>query len=66
MSTFITYKAEIENQLNKNIQILKFDRGEEYESNEFRELYAKFDIIHQTTAPYTPQQNRIAQQKIEL
>ena len=26
MSMFITYKAEIENQLNKNINILKFDR----------------------------------------
>jgi len=38
MSMFITYKAEVENQLNKNIKILKFDRGGEYESNEFNEL----------------------------
>ena len=52
---FITYKAEVENQLNKNIKILKSDRGGEYESNNFSELYAKFSIIHQTTAPYTPQ-----------
>ena len=27
---FITYKAEVENQLNKNIKILKSDQGEEY------------------------------------
>ena len=63
MNMFITYKAEVENQLNKNIKILKSDRGGEYESNDFSELCAKFDIIHQTTAPYTPQQNGIAERK---
>ena len=52
-----------QNQLNKNIKILKSDRGGEYESNDFSELCAKFGIIHQTTAPYTPQQNRIAERK---
>jgi len=54
MNMFLTYKAEVENQLNKNIKILKSDRGGEYESNEFSQLCAKFGIIHQTTAPYTP------------
>ena len=42
MNMFLTYKAEVENQLNKNIKILKADWGEEYESNEFSELCAKF------------------------
>ena len=42
MNMFITYKVEVENQLNKNIKILKFDRGREYESNDFSELCAKF------------------------
>ena len=60
---FITYKAEVENQLNKNIKILKSDRGGEYELNDFSELCAKFGLIHQTTAPYTPQQNGIAEWK---
>ena len=54
MCMFIIYKAEIENQLNKNIKILKFVRGGEYESNEFSELCAKFSIIYQTTSPYNP------------
>ena len=51
---FITFKAEVENQLNKNIKILKSDRDGEYESNEFSELRTKFGIIYQTTTPYTP------------
>ena len=54
MNIFLTYKAEVENQLNKNIKILKSDRGGEYESNDFSELCAKFGIIHQTSTPYTP------------
>ena len=48
MNIFITYKAEVENQLNKNIKILKSDQGGEYESNDFSELCAKFGIVHQT------------------
>ena len=63
MNMFIAYKAEVENQLYKNIKILKSDRGGEYESNEFSNLCAKFCITHQTTAPYTPQQNEIAKRK---
>ena len=63
MNIFITFKAEVENQLNKIIKILKSDQGEEYESNEFSQLCAKFDIIHQTTAPYTPQQKGITERK---
>jgi len=46
---FTTYKVEVKNQRNKNINILKSDRGGEYESNKFSELCAKFGIIHQTT-----------------
>jgi len=60
---FITYKAEVENQLNKNRKILKFYRGEEYELNEFIELCANFGLNHYTTALYTPQQNGIAENK---
>ena len=34
MHMFLTYKVEVENQLNKNIKILKSDRDGEYESND--------------------------------
>ena len=35
INMFITYKVNIENQLNKNVKILKSDWDGEYESNEF-------------------------------
>ena len=60
---FKTYKAEVENQLEKKIKILRSDRGGEYESNDFADFCATHGIIHQTIAPYTPQQNRVAERK---
>ena len=59
---FILYKTEVENQLNKKIKVLRSDRGGEYESP-FGEFCAKHGIIHETTAPYTPQQNGVAERK---
>ncbi|GJW57139.1 pol polyprotein [Tanacetum coccineum] len=64
LNMFKTYKAEVENQQDKMIKILRYDRGEEYESNDFAEFCSTFGIVHQITAPYTPQQNRVAEQDI--
>ena len=63
LNMFKTYKAEVENQLEKKIKILRSDRGGEYESNDFVEFCSLHGIIHQTTAPYTPQQNGVAERK---
>ena len=59
---FVLYKNEVENQLNKKIKVLRSDRGGEYESP-FGEFCAEHGIIHQTTAPYSPQQNGVAERK---
>ncbi|KAJ0836125.1 putative RNA-directed DNA polymerase [Helianthus annuus] len=59
---FILYKAEVENQLNKEIKRVRSDRGGEYVSP-FGELCAKSSIIHECTPPYTPQSNGIAERK---
>ncbi|GKA36304.1 pol polyprotein [Tanacetum coccineum] len=63
LNMFKTYKAEVENQLDKKIKILRSDRGGEYESNGFADFSSTFGIVHQTTAPYTPQKNEAAERK---
>nr|GEW61762.1 Pol polyprotein [Tanacetum cinerariifolium] len=57
---FILYKTEVENQLGKKIKVVRSDRGCEYVSS-FAKLCAKHGIRHEFTAPYSPQQNGIAE-----
>ncbi|GJX20384.1 retrovirus-related pol polyprotein from transposon TNT 1-94 [Tanacetum coccineum] len=59
---FVLYKTEVENQLGKKIKVVRSDRGGEYVSP-FAELCAKHGIRHEFTAPYSPQQNGIAERK---
>ena len=59
---FVLYKNEVENQLNKKIKVVRSDRGGEYVSP-FADLCAKHGIRHEFTAPYSPQQNGIAERK---
>ena len=63
LNSFKTYKAEVENQLEKKIKVIRSDRGGEYESAAFSNFCAQYGIVHQTTAPYTPQQNGVAERK---
>ena len=60
---FKLYKLEVENQLNKKIKVLRSDRGGEYFSNEFNTFCEENCIIHECTAPYTPQHNGVAERK---
>ena len=60
---FYIYKAEVENQLNRKIKRLRSDRGGEYVTNSLKEFCEKNGIIHEFTAPYSPQQNGIAGRK---
>ena len=62
VNTFKSYKAEVETQLNKKIKIIRSDRGGEYEFP-FEEICTEFGIVHQMTAPYTPQFNGVAKRK---
>ncbi|RVW26496.1 Retrovirus-related Pol polyprotein from transposon TNT 1-94 [Vitis vinifera] len=59
---FVLYKNEVENQLNKKIKVLRSDQGGEYESP-FVDICAQHGIIHETTAPYSPQSNGVAERK---
>jgi hypothetical protein len=54
LNCFKTYKAEVENQLEKKIKRFRFDHGGQYFSNEFDLFCAEHDIIHERTLPYSP------------
>ena len=57
------YKAEIENQLGRNIKTLRSDRGGKYFPNDFNVYCEENETIHQCSAPRTPQQNSLAECK---
>jgi hypothetical protein len=54
---FKTYKAKVENQLERKIKQLRSDRGGEYFSNVFDEFCVEHGIIHERTPPFSPQSN---------
>jgi len=58
---FLTYKAEVENQLDKKIKRIISDRGGEYVL--FNDYYEKEGIIHEVTPPYSPESNGVAERK---
>ena len=62
-NVFKVYKAEVENQLGKKIKIIRSDRGGEYFSNEFIVFCEDHGIIHECSAPRTPEQNGLAERK---
>ena len=64
LEKFMHYKNEVENQLGRRIKVIRSDRGGEYDAP-FDRLCQEHGIIHQTSAPYTPQQNGIVECKIE-
>ncbi|KAJ9544786.1 hypothetical protein OSB04_024493 [Centaurea solstitialis] len=59
---FVLYKNEVENHHNKRIKVLRSDRGGEYVSP-FAEFCGNNGIRQEFTAPYSPQQNGIAERK---
>jgi len=58
---FVSYKAEVENQLNRKIKRLSSNRGGEYTL--FNDFCEKEAIIHEVTPPYSPELNRVIERK---
>jgi hypothetical protein len=52
---FKDFKALVENQTKKKINVLRTNNGGELCGNEFKELYKKCGIVRKNTTPYTPQ-----------
>ncbi|KAK1406103.1 hypothetical protein QVD17_41389 [Tagetes erecta] len=72
LETFKAYKAEVENQLNCKIKVVKSDRGGEYYGRHtdigqvpgpFYQFCKEHGIINQYTMPGTPQQNGVAEKR---
>ena len=49
--------AMLENQSGRNLRVVRTDRGGEYLNKDLNDFYAHKGIVHETTAPYTPEQN---------
>ena len=62
LEMFQHFKNEVENQLDRKIKVIRSDRGGEYEAP-FGDFCSQHGIIHQTTAPYSPQKNGVAERK---
>ena len=60
---FKCYKTLVENQLENKIKTLRSDQGGEYFPIEFTVFCEENGLIHQTSTPYTPQQNGMAKRK---
>jgi hypothetical protein len=60
---FKTYKAEVENQLERKIKRLRSDRGGAYFSGDFSIFCVEHGIIHERIPSYSPQSNGVAERK---
>ena len=58
---FSAWKAKVELETGGRVKIVRDDKGGEYESRAFCQLYAEAGIFRHLTAPATPQQNGVAE-----
>ena len=61
LDQFKKFKTLVENQTNEKIRAIVNDNGGEYTSNAFKGFLDKTGIDMRLTAPYTPQQNPVAE-----
>ena len=63
LSIFTSFLNEIKNQFGQVIKIFRSDNAKEYFSSALSIILSSHGILHQSTCPYTPQQNGIAERK---
>lgn len=62
-SHFESFRTMLENQTGNKIKTLRTDSAGEYESGKFTSRLAELGIKHETSAPYSPQQNGVAERE---
>ncbi|RVX19280.1 Retrovirus-related Pol polyprotein from transposon TNT 1-94 [Vitis vinifera] len=63
LSVFKSFKKMVETQSGQKVKVLRTDNGGEYTSKEFNVFCQEAIIVHQLTAPYSPQQNGVSERK---
>lgn len=58
---FVKFHKAAERECGKPLKTLRTDNGGEYSSKEFNEYLEEAGIRHETTVPYSPQQNGLAE-----
>ena len=58
---FKEYEAEVANQTDKRIKVLRTDNGGEYTSKQFEDYLKMKGIVHRKIVPHSPQQNGVAE-----
>lgn len=61
LPVFKIFKKLVENQTNLKMKMLRTDNGREYVNKQFQKFLQEHGIEHQTTIPYSPQQNGVAE-----
>ena len=63
VEAFVKFKAQVENNCNDKIKVLRSDRAGEFLNGIFQRICDQAGIKRQFTAPYTPQQNGVVERK---
>jgi transposase InsO family protein len=63
---FKVFKALTENQIGKRLKAVRYDRGGEFSSWNFKEFCDKHGIKREYTIPRTPQQNGVVERQNRL
>jgi hypothetical protein len=62
-SLFQQFHKMIATQYQSNIQVIRTDNGGEFINHSLKHYLNSHGIVHQTTCPYTPQQNGVSERK---
>ena len=62
-SVIKTFLAMILNQFEKHVKVFRTDNGSEFFNNTCGELFKTHGILHQSSCPYTPQQNGVVERR---
>lgn len=61
LEVFKDFKSKVENELNLKIKKIRTDNGKEYCNYNFNNYLTLHGIVHQTSTPYTPEHNGLAE-----